>query len=63
AFSPGGSLLVAASESWLYFWDPAGQLLFSLDTGRSITSLAFATDGSRLYSGHTDGTVRGWQVP
>lgn len=64
AFSPDGSLLAAAADSMLVFWDTAShQQLAEIDAGsESILDLAFSPDGSSITTADVDDTITLWQV-
>jgi WD40 repeat protein len=65
AFSPDGSILVAACEdSLIRIWDTSDWSEMEPLTGHDdrVTSVAFSEDGSLLASGSHDGTVKIWSI-
>lgn len=64
AISPGGRLAATASHhSLIEIWNGfTGQLLQSLEAKNAIVALAFSDDGTKLASGHQDGSVFLWDT-
>ncbi len=64
AHHPGRGLL--ASASWdhsIKLWSDSGEAVATLTGHRQgVNDVAFTTDGRRLYSASTDGTIRIWDV-
>jgi guanine nucleotide-binding protein subunit beta-2-like 1 protein len=71
AFSPNRYWLCAATEKAVRVWDlETKEIVAELipqakgekDKSPECTSIAWSADGSTLYSGYTDNTVRVWAV-
>ncbi|KAJ1961564.1 Guanine nucleotide-binding protein subunit beta-2-like 1 [Dipsacomyces acuminosporus] len=73
AFSPSQSWLAAATTSHIHIWDIATRLtickLYTKSIGDSPSaaepkclSLAWSADGSVLFGGYSDSTIRVWEV-
>jgi WD40 repeat protein/serine/threonine protein kinase len=67
AFSRDGKQLIGGRsmfEGGLSIWEvPSGRLKASLPTSWAVLSLALASDGSTLATGHGDGHVTIWDLP
>ncbi|MEW2397129.1 XRE family transcriptional regulator [Streptomyces sp. NPDC046862] len=65
-FGPGGRTLVAAARGGIRLWrlsDPRRpRALAALRVSAAVTAMAFRRDGRALATGHTDRTVRLWEV-
>src|SRR5690606_18831773 len=62
AFSPNGTIIAAESDGELRFWLTATGELANQTIVHDVKAVAFAPDGTRIVSGHTDSAARIWQL-
>ncbi len=63
SFSPNGSLLAAATPGRVLVWDVGtGEQIYRFTGGSGASNAVFSPDGTQLYSGHSDGVVRVWNL-
>lgn len=61
--SPDGGLIATVADNNLRFWDPiSGKLLAELMVDFSIYWITFSSDGQRIASSGSDGTIRIWEI-
>jgi WD40 repeat protein/serine/threonine protein kinase len=62
AFTPDGGTLITAAGSSLRFWDPAGQLLRTLDTTRALQEFALDRSGERVLTIERGSGLHIWEA-
>lgn len=63
SFSPDGEKIAVGTRSgWLYIYDSAGNRLQALAHNSSVHSVLFSADGTYLFSGGKDATIKVWAL-
>jgi WD40 repeat protein len=63
SFSPDGRLVAGATFGRVLVWDvTTGEQIYRLTSGSGASNAVFNSDGTKLYSAHSDGAVRVWSL-